>query len=120
MAQSKRDAQAKATAKPARQKKPREPKTFRDVIDRAQEDAAYSAQLKKLAAKAKSGNPEALQEFAKAFKLTPRALKELSPRAGSPAVLASTIPCTIVVTTTFLSCFPRTSYGYHWFCKEAH
>lgn len=100
--------------------KEKEPRTFRDVVNKAQVDRRYSAHLKRVAAKARTGNPKAMEEFTTAFKLTPRALSELSPRGRGAAVFATTIPCTIVIATTFLSCFPRTSYGYHWFCTEVH
>lgn len=109
---------AKKTASKSRTGKSRTPKTFRNVIDLATEDAAYAKDLKAIAAKARTGDPRALKEFQKAFKLTPRALKALTPRQ-TPTLLFTGLPCTVVVATAFLSCFPRTSIGYHWFCKEA-
>lgn len=98
--------------------RPRQPRTFRDVVDNASRDPVYAAELKRIAARAKTGNPKAVADFTVAFKLTPKALKALGP-AGVPQVFLTSIPCTIVVATTFLSCFPRTSYGDHWFCKTA-
>lgn len=96
----------------------RQPRTFRDVVDLASLDRRYAAKLRQIALRAKSGNPAAVKAFTSAFKLTPRALKALGPGGPGPVFLTS-IPCTIVIATTFLSCFPRTSYGDHWFCKEA-
>ena len=98
--------------------KAREPRTFRDVVERATTDAAYSRRMKSIALKAKSGKPADVEKFVTEFKLTPQALEALSPKGAGPVFLTS-IPCTIVIATTFLSCFPRTSYGDHWFCKEA-
>lgn len=102
----------------ARKAATRNPRNFADVIERAKTDSRYAARIKSVALKARSGKPADLSKFATEFKLTPRALKALAPQGGL-GVFFTGLPCTVVIATTFLSCFPNTSYGDHWFCKRA-